>query len=315
MSLSKGMYHDESQLPPEEDRIALIHKAFDSGVTLLSTADLYGPYDNHVLIGKAIKNYPREKVLIASKFGAMKTEGKYVMDSSPDNVRKSLEGALQRIGVNYIDLYILRSKDQNIPIEDTIKVMAELKKEGKIKGIGLSEISPADIRRAHAVHPIDAVEMEWSLFTRDAEADLVPTCRELGIAFLAYSPLGRGQLTGVLNMANLSPGDFRNHSPRFSKEALEENQKFVDKLKQLAEKKGCKPGQLALAWVHHRGDDVFPIPGTKNIKYLEENIAAFQIKLSKQELAELEEAVPHDDVAGERYPGMQFATFHYAKKD
>lgn len=316
MSLSKGMYHDADNLGPEEDRIAVIRKALSSGVTLLNTADLYGPYDNHVLIGKAIKDIPRDQVVIASKWGVMKDEqGKYTQDNSAAYARKSLEGSLKRLGVDYIDLYVMRSWDHKTPIEEAIKGMAELVKEGLIKGIGLSEISAADIRKAHAVHPITAVEMEWSLFSRDAEEDLVPTCRELGISFLAYSPLGRGMLTGAFKMEDLSPTDFRRvASPRFTKEALEQNEKLVEKIKLLADKKGCKPGQLALAWVHQQGDDVFPIPGTKSIKYLEENIAAFNVKLSKQEMTELEEAVPHSAVAGDRYQGMSHISYKYDNK-
>lgn len=315
MSLSKGMYHDASNLGPEEDRIAVIHKALSSGVTLLNTADLYGPYENHVLIGKAIKDIPRDKVIIASKWGPMRDDkGNFSQDNSAAYCRKSLEASLKRLGVDYIDLYILRSWDHKVPIEESVKAMSELVKEGLIKGIGLSEISVEDIKKAHAVHPITAIEMEWSLFTRDAEKDLVPTCRELGIAFLAYSPLGRGMLTGTFALDSLSPIDFRRHaSPRFSKEAMQQNEKLVEKLKELAKKKGCKPGQLALSWVQHQGDDVFPIPGTKNVKYLQENIAAFHVKLSKEEMSELEAAVPQDAVAGERYAAMSHLSYHYGK--
>lgn len=305
MSLSTGR---QEELGPERDRIAVIQKALSSGITLLNTADMYGPYANHILIGKAIKDIPREQVIIASKWGPMIDEDfNFTHDGSPAYARKSLQVSLKNLGVDYIDLYILRSKDPNIPIEESVKAMAELVKEGLIKGIGLSEVSAANIQKAHAVHPITAIEMEWSLFSRDAERDLVPTCRELGIAFLAYSPMSRGLLTANFT---LGENDFRRKAfPRFAEDAMQQNMKLVEKVRQLADKKGCTLGQLALSWVHHQGDDVFPIPGTKHIPYLEENIAAFNVKLSKQELAEIEESVPHDQVAGQRYAKSSF-TYH-----
>ncbi|DBA88950.1 TPA: hypothetical protein ACH3X2_000180 [Trebouxia sp. C0005] len=314
MSLSKGFYHEEIGLGSEEDRIGVIHKVLSSGLTLLSTADAYGPYDNHKLIGKAIAAFPREKVLIANKWGFLKDGNIWSQDTSPEYCRKALTTALKNLNTDHIDLYIMRGLDGKTHIEDSVKAMAELVEEGLIKGIGLSEISAADIRKAHAVHPITAVELEWSLFSRDAEKDLVPTLRELGIGVLAYSPLGRGLLTGTVTLDSMGPKDFRRFStPHFREENIHKNLVLVDRLKELAKKKRCKPGQLALAWVHHQGDDVFPIPGTKTLRFLQENIAAFDIKLSKQEMTELEEAVPHVAVAGERYAAMAHSTYHYDK--
>ncbi|KAL0053153.1 hypothetical protein WJX82_001619 [Trebouxia sp. C0006] len=312
MSLSKGFYHEEQSMGPEEDRMGVIREAMSSGLTLLDTADAYGPYDNQVLIGKAIADVPRGEVLIANKWGFLKDGNTWSQDTSPGYCRKALTTALKNLNTDHIDLYIMRGLDGKTRIEDSVKAMAELVGEGLIKGIGLSEISAADIRKAHAVHPITAVELEWSLFSRDAETDLVPTLRELGIGILAYSPMGRGLLTGMVTLDSMGPNDFRRLSaPHFSEENIHKNLVLVDKLKELAKKKGCKPGQLALAWVHHQGDDVFPIPGTKTLRFLQENIAAFDIKLSKQEMAELEEAVPHAAVAGERYAAMAYTTYHY----
>ncbi|KAL3146583.1 hypothetical protein ABBQ32_000822 [Trebouxia sp. C0010 RCD-2024] len=301
MSLTKGFYHDDSTLGPEEPRIDVIRTALSNGVTLLNTADFYGPYDNHKLIAKAIQGIPREQVVISSKWGIeIDEEHKFSLDFSPEYCRKALVESLKRLGVDYIDLLVMRSKDPHKPIEESIKAMAELVKEGLIKGIGLSEVSAEDVRRAHAVHPITAVEMEWSLFARSCEDSLVPTCRELGIAFLAYSPMSRGMLTGKVSLDQLAPHDARHHMPQF--QAMQQNQLLVEKVSELAKRKGCTAGQLALAWVHHQGDDVFPIPGTKNPKYVLENIAAFDVRLSKEELAELEEAVPRSAVTGHRFP-------------
>ncbi|KAL0028014.1 hypothetical protein WJX77_000199 [Trebouxia sp. C0004] len=314
MSLSKGFYHDEKSLGAEQDRLGVIREALSSGLTLLNTADAYGPYDNQLLIGKAIADFPRENVFIANKWGFFKDGKNWSQDTSPEYCRKALTTALKNLNTDHIDLYILRGLDGKTRIEDSIKAMAELVDEGLIMGIGLSEISAADIRKAHAVHPITAVELEWSLFSRDAEKDLVPTLRELGIGILAYSPLGRGLLTGTVTLDSMGPNDFRRFStPHFREENIHKNLVLVDALKELAKKKGCKPGQLALAWVHHQGDDVFPIPGTKTLEFLQENIAAFDIKLTKQEMTELEEAVPHVAVVGERYAAMAYSTYHYDK--
>eukprot|EP00891_Asterochloris_glomerata_P006356 jgi/Astpho2/6356/Aster-06019 len=270
------------------------------GAMQLPPAHFYSGGVNQTLIGKAIKGIPRDKIVITSKWGPRITASGFGSDYSAESCKELLDLSLQRLGVDYIDVLILRSKDKDTPIEDTVKIMAEHVKSGKIKGIGLSEIAPADVERAIKVHPVTCIEMEWSLFSRDAERDIVPVARKHGIAFLAYSPLGRGMLTGTIrSTSNIK--DFCKMHPRFQGEALAKNYKLVEKLKAIADKKGCTAGQLALSWVHHQGEDVFPIPGTKTIKYLEENVAAFQIKLTKQELSEIEACFPEHEVIGDRY--------------
>eukprot|EP00884_Botryococcus_braunii_P001417 jgi/Botrbrau1/11276/Bobra.0038s0044.3 len=275
----------------------------------------YGPYTNEELIGRAVKGIPRGKFVIATKWGPMLKDGKFVLDLSPAACRAACEGSLKRLGVDYIDLWILRGhgRDPNTPLEDTILAMKKLVEEGKVKYLGLSEISPADVKRAHAVHPITAIEMEWSLFTRDCEDDLVPVARELGIGFLAYSPLGRGMLTGrITSSADFEDGDFRKHgAPRFSDENLGKNLELVKKLGEIAKKKGVTAGQLALAWVQQRGDDVIPIPGTRRIKYLEENVAAVHVTLTPEDLEALEAAIPHGAVAGDRYANLKHVSYKY----
>lgn len=295
--------------PPKEEAemIALIHRAIESGVTFLDTSDIYGPHTNELLLGKALKGI-RGKVQLATKFGITAAG----INGKPEYVKQALNDSLERLQVPYVDLYYQHRIDPNTPIEDTVKALSELVSEGKIKYIGLSEATADEIRRAHAVHPITAVQLEWSLWTRDAEHEIIPTCRELGIGIVPYSPLGRGFFAGK---ASFESGDWRANNPRFKAENMEANIKLYQKLKEIADKKGCSPGQLALAWVHNQGDGVAPIPGTTSIHHLEENIHALSIKLSEEELKELTDAVPVHEVMGDRYPeAMMGSTFHARKK-
>jgi aryl-alcohol dehydrogenase-like predicted oxidoreductase len=290
----------------DKESIATIHHAIDLGVTLLDTADMYGIGANEELVGKAISDR-RDRIVLATKFG-------FVRDKSDPSVRgirgdaayvhQAVESSLQRLDVDHIDLYYQHRVDPNVPIEETVGAMAELVQAGKVRHLGLSEAGPETIRRAHAVHPITALQTEWSLWSRDIEDEIVPVCRELGIGIVAYSPLGRGFLTGRFTSTDsFGEGDFRAVSqPRFNEENLAKNQAIVDALKALAAERGVTPGQLALAWVQHRGQDVVPIPGTKRIKYLEENVAAADLKLTADDVAAIEAAVPVDAVAGARYP-------------
>ncbi|KAK9809237.1 hypothetical protein WJX72_011892 [[Myrmecia] bisecta] len=307
-----AFYSDADHKATDEESISVIHKALELGVTMLDTAEIYGPHTNETLVGKAIAGN-RKAYVVATKFGITQNGP----DGSPENVRRSVEGSLERLGIDCIDLYYMHRMDPKTPIETTIKELKELVNEGKVKYLGLSEVSPADLRKAHAVHPISAVQLEWSLWTRDAEAELIPTCRELGIGIVAYSPLGRGFLAAKYSSPDdLDKDDWRRNNPRFAGESFKKNLALVEKVKELAKAKGCTPGQLALAWVHHQGEDVFPIPGTKRIKYLEENVAAFGMKLSKNDIDALEKAVPHDQVVGERYEAdfMHTAFDRYDKK-
>jgi len=286
--------------------IATIHRALDLGVTFLDTADSYGPFTNERLVGKAIAGR-RDEVVLATKFGRVQQpDGSVVIDGRPEYVRAACDASLQRLGVDHIDLYYQHRVDKNVPIEETVGAMAELVRAGKVRHLGLSEASPATIRRAHAVHPITALQTEYSLFTRDLEDEILPTVRELGIGLVAYSPLGRGLLTGTISAGSLTPDDWRNSSffPRFQGDALQANLALVAKVRELAEAKGVTPGQLALAWVLAQGDDIVPIPGTKRVKYLEENAAATAVKLTDDDLAALEQAVPRGAVAGDRYGDM-----------
>ncbi|KAH7858677.1 hypothetical protein Vadar_026587 [Vaccinium darrowii] len=272
---------------PEEDLIKLIHHVVSSGVTFLDTSDFYG--DNELLLAKALKGGWIEKVQLATKFGITNKGGAPITRGDPEYVREACERSLKRLEVDYIDLYYLHRIDTTVPIEVTIKALKELIDEGKIKYIGLSEASSSTIRRAHAVHPITAVQMEWSLWSRDIEADIVPTCRELGIGIVTYSPLGRGFLSGGANLAaNLPDGDYRKDMPRFKPENVEHNKKIFERVNEMARRKGCTPSQLALAWVHHQGNDVCPIPGTTKIENFNQNIGALAVKLTPEEMAELE---------------------------
>ncbi|WP_211765193.1 aldo/keto reductase [Kutzneria sp. CA-103260] len=290
----------------DTESIATIHRAIDLGVTFLDTADMYGIGANEKLVGQALKDR-RDQVVLATKFG-------FVRDPDDPNVRgvrgdaayvrEAVDKSLARLGVDHIDLYYQHRVDPNVPIEETVGAMAELVQAGKVRHLGLSEAGAETIRRAHAVHPITALQTEWSLWSRDIEDAIAPTCRELGIGIVAYSPLGRGFLTGRFTSTDsFGEGDFRVvGQPRFSEENLAKNQAIVEALKAVAAERGVTPGQLALAWVQHRGQDVVPIPGTKRIKYLEENVAAAALALTADDLAAIEAAVPLDAVAGARYP-------------
>jgi aryl-alcohol dehydrogenase-like predicted oxidoreductase len=293
----------------EGEAIATIHRALELGCTFLDTAEMYGPVTNEELVGRAIAGR-RDEVVIATKFGirfapTQDNPTNRVLDGSPENVRRSIEGSLQRLGTDHVDLYYLHRVDPSTPIEETVGAMAELVTEGKVRHLGLSEAAAGTIRRAHAVHPITALQSEWSLWTRGLEAEIVPTCRELGIGIVPYSPLGRGFLSGRFTSPDqLDADDFRRHGPRFTGENLEQNLRLASKVAELAEEKGCTPGQLALAWVLAQGDDVAPIPGTKRVKYLEENTAAADVVLTSDDLTALDEAVPRDAVQGDRYIDM-----------
>ena len=294
----------------EEESIATIHRAIELGVTFLDTSDMYGPFTNEELISKAIKGH-RDEVTLATKFGIMRNvpsaDGAWApitgISGRPEYVRSACDGSLKRLGINHIDLYYQHRVDTEVPIEETVGAMADLVKAGKIRYIGLSEAGVGTIRRAHAVHPVSAVQSEYSLWTRDPEDEVLPTLRELGIGFVPYSPLGRGFLTGQLKSPDdFGIDDYRRNSPRFQGENFTKNLQLVTKLKEIAERKGVTPGQLALAWVLAQGDDIVPIPGTKRRKYLEENIAAGSVVISKPEMAEIIAALPKGAAAGERYP-------------
>ncbi|XP_022548273.1 probable aldo-keto reductase 4 isoform X3 [Brassica napus] len=294
---------------PETDPIALLHHAIDSGVTFLDTADSYGPQTNELLLAKALKDGVRERVELASKFGIIYGEGKREIKGDPFYVRAACEASLKRLDVDCIDLYYQHRIDARVPIEITMGEMKKLVEEGKIKYVGLSEASASTIRRAHAVHPITAVQLEWSLWTRDAEEEVIPTCRELGIGIVAYSPLGRGFFAaGPKLLENIENNDYRKTLPRFQPENLVHNKILYEKVCGMSEKKGCTPGQLALAWLHHQGDDVCPIPGTTKIENLNQNIGALSVKLTPEEMSELESIGHPESVKGERY-GNMLATF------
>lgn len=289
----------------DDESIRVIQRAFELGINFFDTADMYGPFTNELLVGKAIKPF-RNKIHLATKFGIVRDPNdpsRRGISGKPEYVRSSCEASLKRLGVDVIDLYYLHRKDPDTPIEETVEAMAQLKKEGKIKGIGLSEVSVDTLRRAHAVHPITALQSEYSLWTRDPEEGILQTCRELGIAFVAYSPLGRGFLTGqIKKIEDFEEGDYRRFSPRFQGENFTKNLELVKKIGELAKEKGCTPAQLALAWVLAQGKFIFPIPGTKHIRYLEENLGAINVQLSQNELEEIERIAPKDVASGSRYP-------------
>jgi aryl-alcohol dehydrogenase-like predicted oxidoreductase len=290
------------------ESIRTIHRALELGCNFLDTSDVYGPHTNERLVGQAIEGR-REEVFLATKFGIKLEPGdppRRSIEGSPEYVRSACEGSLQRLKVDHIDLYYQHRVDPKTPIEETVGAMAELVAEGKVRHLGLSEASAATIRRAHAVHPITALQSEYSLWTRDVEAEVMPTLRELGIALVAYSPLGRGFLSGRFSSPDeLDEGDFRRHGPRFTGENLQQNLKLAERVRELAAEKGVTPGQLALAWVLHRWEHIVPIPGTKHVSYLEENLAAAEIELSGEEVERIAESVP--TATGERYDaaGMQ----------
>eukprot|EP00775_Hariotina_reticulata_P006545 gene6545-6771_t len=310
-----GFYTTKQDHEGEEESIKTIHRALELGVTILDTSDIYGPFKNEELVGKAIKGR-RHEVVLATKCGiVLSDDGKMAYDGSRRHVRSACEASLKRLGTDYIDLYYLHRVDPNVHVTETFAEMKALVDEGKVRYVGISEAGPEDIRAAHAACPLSAVQLEWSLWSRDAEVDLVPVCRELGIGIVAYSPLGRGFLTGAYScVEDLPADDWRRTTPRFQKEAFDKNLELVRAVKHLAARKGCSPGQLALAWVHAQGDDVFTIPGTKRVKYLEENIAALQVELTAAEVAELGQVFAPDKVAGDRYADMASTSYHYSKK-
>ncbi len=283
--------------------IDTIHRAIDLGVTLFDTAEMYGPYLNEELLGRALAGR-RDQVVVATKFGTIlhRGDGTRGLDGSPENVRLSVEGSLRRLGTDYIDLYYQHRMDPGTPVEETVGALADLIAEGKIRHYGLSEAAPATIRRAHAVHPMTALQTEYSLWSRDPEAEILPAVRELGIGFVPYSPLGRGFLTGTIrSVEGLDASDFRRHSPRFEGDNLERNLAIVERVEAVASELGAKPGQVALAWLLTQGDDIAPIPGTKRVAYLEENVGADAIELSAEQLAILDAV---GAPSGDRYADM-----------
>ncbi|MEH7084334.1 aldo/keto reductase [Neobacillus drentensis] len=287
----------------DDESIRTIHRALEMGITLLDTADMYGVGMNEELVGKAIKEQ-RNQVVIATKFGNVRAEdGAFLgINGRPEYVKKACEASLRRLGVDHIDLYYQHRVDPNTPIEETVGAMADLIQEGKVRYLGLSEASAATIRRANAVHPITAVQTEYSLWSRDVEDEILPACRELGIGFVPYSPLGRGFLTGqIQKFEDLAVDDYRRLSPRFQGENFQKNLELVQKINEIAREKDCQPSQLALAWLLKQGDDIVPIPGTKRIKYLEENVGALQITLTAADLDRINEVAPRGVAAGERY--------------
>jgi aryl-alcohol dehydrogenase-like predicted oxidoreductase len=289
----------------DAESAATILRALDLGINFLDTADTYGIGDNEELVGRTIRER-RDQVFLATKFANIRKKDDptyWVISGKPEYVRRACDASLKRLGVEHIDLYYQHRVDPNVPIEETVGAMAELVKAGKVKYLGLSEASPATIRRAHKVHPVTALQTEYSLWERHIEKEILPTVRELGIGFVPYSPLGRGFLTGAITKkSDLSAGDARwQRYPRFADENFDKNQALVDRVRRIAERKGVKPGQLALAWVLAKGEDLVPIPGTKRRRYLEENAGAADIQLSPAEVVELEAAVPQNEIAGERY--------------
>ena len=288
----------------EEESTATIHRAIDLGITFLDTADMYGPFTNEKLVGKAIEGR-RDEVVLATKFGNVRGEdGSFLgVNGKPDYVREACDASLSRLGVDHIDLYYQHRVDPETPIEETVGAMKELVEAGKVRYLGLSEAGAGTIRKAHAVHPISALQSEYSLFTRDVEDEILPTVRELGIGFVPYSPLGRGFLTGRWRSIDDMPEDDTRSArfPRFARENFQKNLELAGRVREVAEEKGITPGQLALAWLLAQGDDIVPIPGTKRRKYLEENAGAAGVTLTEDDLASIEEAMPRGSAAGERY--------------
>ena len=285
----------------EDESIATIHRALDLGVTFLDTSDLYGSGHNERLVGRAIAGR-RDEVQLATKFAIRREDGRRIIDNRPEWIREAVEGSLSRLGIERIDLYYMHRRNPDVPIEESVGAMAELVAQGKVAHLGLSEVSADTLRAANDVHPIAALQSEWSLFTRGIEAEIVPTARELGVAIVPYSPLGRGELTGSVDMS--ADDDFRRGSPRFQGENRQRNLELVDRLRAIAAEIGCTPAQLALAWLLHQGDDVVPIPGTRRVARLEENAAAADIELTAEQLDELGGLFPPGVTAGDRYADM-----------
>jgi aryl-alcohol dehydrogenase-like predicted oxidoreductase len=294
----------------DNESIRTIHRALELGIDFLDTADIYGPFTNEQLVGRAIKG-KRDQVVLATKFGNVRSpDGAFLgISGAPEYVRKACDASLQRLGTDHIDLYYQHRVDNTVPIEETVGAMAELVKAGKVKFLGLSEAAPATIRRAHAVHPISALQTEYSLWSRDPEDEILPTIRELGIGFVPYSPLGRGFLTGQFkSFDDLPADDWRRSQPRFQGANFDKNLELVKLIEQMARQKGCTPAQLALAWLLHQGEDIVPIPGTKRVKYLEENVGALNVKLSAEDLRRIDAIAPKGVAAGTRYPEGGMAT-------
>lgn len=290
----------------EGESISTIHRAIELGVTFIDTADMYGPFTNEKLVGKAISDR-RDQVTLATKFGNERSEdgARLGVNGKPDYVRKSCDDSLQRLGVDHIDLYYQHRVDPDTPVEETWGAMQELVEAGKVRYLGISEAAPETIRKAHSVHPITALQTEYSLWSRDVEDEILPTIRELGIGFVAYSPLGRGFLTGqIQNFEDLPEGDYRRSSPRFEGGNFDKNLELVEKVREIAEEKGVAPSQLAIAWLLRQGEDIVPIPGTKRREYLEENAGSTEIELTDEELSRIDEAAPKGVAAGDRYPDM-----------
>jgi aryl-alcohol dehydrogenase-like predicted oxidoreductase len=289
----------------DEESIATIHRALDVGITFFDTADMYGPHTNEQLLGRALRGH-REHVIIATKFGILRDPARpdyRGISGKPDYVHKACEESLRRLGVDAIDLYYQHRVDPDTPIEETVGAMAKLVHKGKVRFLGLSEAGAETIRRAHAVHPITALQSEYSLWTRDPEKEVLGVCRELGIGLVPYSPLGRGFLTGqIKRFEDLPEDDYRRSSPRFEGENFQRNLALVKQVEEIAREKKCTPAQLALAWVLAQGNDIVPIPGTKRRKYLQENIGALEVALTNKDLARIDEVAPHEAVAGARYP-------------
>jgi aryl-alcohol dehydrogenase-like predicted oxidoreductase len=288
----------------DEEAVKLVQRAIELGVTHFDTAIIYGPFVSEEILGRAIQGHPREKLVIATKTGIdVRPNAARSVNSSPEYIRESCDGCLKRLQTSYIDLFYIHRIDTSVPIEESIGELKKLVDEGKIRHIGLSEASATTIRRAHAVHPITAVQLEWSLWSRDVEEEVIPVCRELGIGIVAYSPLGRGVLAGLFKtLADIPEGDWRAKLPRMQEGNFEKNMKFVERVEELARLKGCSVGQLSLAWVLAQGKDVCPIPGTSKIAHLEENVKANDVTLSEEEVRQLNDSVPPSEVAGDRYP-------------
>jgi len=295
----------------EGESLATIHRALELGCNFFDTAEMYGPHANEELVGKAIAGR-RDDWIVATKFGIRfapteENPMNRVLDGSPENARRAIEGSLERLGTDHVDLWYLHRVDPNTPIEETVGAMAELVREGKVRHLGLSEAAPDTLRRAHATHPIAALQTEYSLWTRDPEAEVLTACRELGIGFVAYAPLGRGFLSGRFNSTEeIEQNDFRAHNPRFQGEAFEHNLALLNKVREIAAEKGCTPGQLALAWVLAQGEDVAAIPGTKRRTYLEENLGAADVELTADDLSKIDAEVP--EAEGDRYDRLGMTT-------
>jgi len=297
----------------DEESIRTIHRALELGVTFFDTADMYGPFINEELLGRALQG-KRSQVVIATKFGIQRDPNdptKRGINGRPEYVRQACEGSLRRLGTDHIDLYYQHRVDPSTPIEETVGAMSRLVEEGKVRYLGLSEASPETLRRAHAVHPIAALQSEYSLWSRDPEDGALQTCRELGTSLVAYSPLGRGFLTGqIQKFEDLAEDDYRRFTPRFQGENFQKNLDVVARIREIAAQKGCTAGQLALAWVLAQGQEIVPIPGTKRISYLEENLGALQVQLTEDDLQQIEEVAPRSAIAGNRYPEAMMQTLN-----